>query len=72
MEWIKFKDQHPQEKMDVLVTDGETIGAGSIEYYNNKRDFHLHGAGFSGWEWEWDWGDSKNVTHWMPLPGLPD
>lgn len=73
MKWTKFIDQYPPQGVDVLVTDGKSIGAGYIEHYGpyDEKNFHLHGSGFSGYEWEWDWSNNKDLTHWMPLPKLP-
>ena len=73
MKWIKFTDKHPKENESVLVTDGESIGSACIQYYGKDNEhFHLIGAAHGGYEWEWNWGQDENVTHWMPLPKLPN
>ena len=52
----------------VLVTDGTVIVSASISLH---PFFWLDPVGFGGYEWDWDF-DTKEITHWMPLPPLPD
>lgn len=54
----------------VLATDGKVIVV--LERGDAFRGGYCpHAVGFSGYEWEFDfvWGD---LTHWMPLPPLPN
>jgi len=56
----------------ILVTDGNVIDFGFIEFSEDKDDFHRTVvndiAVVSIGEYEWDIG---KPTHWMPLPKPP-
>jgi hypothetical protein len=62
--WISVKDKLPVEiEKDYLVTDGENI---DVYWWKKLRTKE-----------KWIWNDRDeffdfNVTHWMPLPELPD
>ena len=57
-QWHNAEVDPPEPMVEVLITDGDTIGMGSV----------LDG--------EWLWRDLSlscgPVTHWMPMPDLPD
>ena len=53
----------------VLVTDGKVIVV--VARSNLYGDAWPDAVGFGGYEWEWDF-EWKDLTHWMPLPPLPD
>jgi hypothetical protein len=58
MNWIDVKDQLPEEKKQILITDGEFVKLGY----------------FSIWDNGYFWGAPpylSQITHWMPLPELP-
>ena len=66
MEWISVKDRLPESKyhgMNILTVNKRHGVSTDYSYYDNK----------------WWWIDSKDncftdddVTHWMPLPELPE
>jgi hypothetical protein len=60
MGWIPVDEKKPEPFKDVLVTDGTEITVG---YYSTSRPW-------SGWETPENY--SGDVTHWQPLPELPD
>ena len=64
MEWISVKDEMPNpkigESVHVLVSDG---GQMFIEIYHASKI-----SSYSGFLLE---SSVRNVTHWMPLPALP-
>ena len=71
-EWISVKDRLPESKEKVLVYGGRT----EIWFNGTKRPMpsihtgYLRGFG-EGW-FGWDHHDYIcDVTHWMPLPELP-
>lgn len=53
----------------ILATDGKVIVV--LERGENAGRNWPDPVGFGGYEWEWDfyWGD---LTHWMPLPPMPN
>lgn len=61
MEWISVKDGLPEDGKDYLVTDGDAC---MVAAYNN---------GIKKWNFFVidHYLDSKDVTHWMPLPEPP-
>lgn len=60
-EWISVKDKLPQNKYDfLLVTDGAACRVAKFHIDKGYWDFY----GLRFWE-------SKDVTHWMPLPKPP-
>ena len=65
MEWVKCSDRLP--------TQGESVGY----TYDGKSIRHdVSYPGYNGsWESENSIGfyvDERNITHWMPLPQLPE
>jgi len=65
MEWISVKEKKPDpeigESVHVLVSDGGQI---FIEIYHASKI-----PSYSGFLLE---SSVRNVTHWMPLPDLPE
>lgn len=59
MEWIKCSDRLPYENQDVLVF--LKSGIISIERITFPKDGNL-----------WSCIDKHCITHWMPLPNLPE
>lgn len=70
----KISDWQPIETVPrdipVLLTDGRVVVAAVIDSEEFRGIVRVREYGFSGWEWEWEflW---KDLTHWMPLPALP-
>ena len=67
MPWIKVKDQlPPPEEKEYLVSDGQYV-----DVYWWKKFI------YSAKKYEWTWSDrdewfDMTVTHWMPLPEVPN
>jgi len=74
LQWIDIKNQAPPVNVGVLVTDGKSITVCILEYLsypNSGMKILLMGAhGWGGPEWEFDF-QTEEITHWMPLPELP-
>lgn len=70
MEWIEIKKELPNIGLGVLISDGKDMA--SAERCKSHREDKLAwtGYGYGGYEWEFDFNEDE-VTHWMPLPGLP-
>jgi len=62
--WWSVKEKLPDCMHNVLVTDGKDIGIGWI--------FGLGSNGNVSWAAPFADIDGRDVTHWMPLPALPD
>lgn len=71
--WIKFEDRRPEVKYNgelvnfsnkVLVTDGKRVHTGIRCLIGGRESFHIEAyiSEFS----------SDEMTHWMPLPELPN
>ena len=54
----------------ILVTDGEKIICCEVQNLGGGV-FWLAGHNFDGHEWDWEF-DKNRITHWMPLPELPN
>jgi hypothetical protein len=63
-DWISVKDRLPDNDDDVLVTDGKRLEIAFWFYY-----FEPHCWSFSN---ELAGYDTGAITHWMPLPPLPE
>lgn len=71
MEWISVKDRMPSEGKFVLFyekyTDLPVIGfLRNGEWHADKSAFDATQGGLI------DFIESREVTHWMPLPELPE
>lgn len=64
-EWISVKDRVPESGVNVLVTDGIHMMVTWCEYIDNEC---LWVDNF----YEYVNVRFKEVTHWMPLPTLPE
>lgn len=69
-EWISVKDRLPEECVDVLIFNSNHIPVvGFLTYLNKNEPINWTVC---------DWHDSEltvevdYVTHWMPLPKLPE
>jgi hypothetical protein len=67
MEWIKTIERLPQEETEVIVTNGNYVTIGELANYGQWRV--LNGLGIVE---STIYLDKNRITHWMPLPGLPD
>lgn len=66
VEWISVKDMLPDENIGkVLMTDGE-------RHYIAPRGWMHRINGADGIYIPANHGAGANVTHWMPLPELPE
>lgn len=79
--WISVKDKLPPMKFDgidqhisdrvLLLVDGKYIDIGYRETFLSNED----GEGMDNWIWwfdtQHDYNAHTNVTHWQPLPPLP-
>ncbi len=65
MEWIKCSDRLPEDRIDVLVYNGEACSVSSYlkEFYNK--------FGYHEWSHNEEQFNYNEVTHWMPLPQPP-
>ena len=74
--WIRLQDQAPKIGQAVLISDGKAIYCATYAPWfrpvghpdRNMNCWDPHG--FGGSEWEWDF-EENSITHWMPLPELP-
>ncbi len=58
-EWVNIGIAYPEYHTDVLLTDGEIVGFGHL--VKTKTGKHWQSHQNLGW-----------ITHWMPLPSLPE
>lgn len=72
-QWISVKDRLPDEEEnmihDFLLTDGEEYAVGFLRRDANN---HWDNASFGWVENRRDGSGIGTVTHWMPLPELPE
>lgn len=65
-EWISINDKLPEQNQEVLTCRGRCIG-NLINVYTYMGD--------NKWEDNygyWNSAEGEGITHWMPLPKLPD
>lgn len=72
--WISVKDKLPNKTSSYLVVlDGEDI---DIRLFNSKEDPYQTWSSmlnkFIVLNSRGEWQSTNRVTHWMPLPELPD
>ena len=60
-EWISVKDRLPEKDTSVLYTNGKEMFSGFLLSNMRHDPFWSHYDDF----------EDTDVTHWMPLPGLP-
>lgn len=64
-EWISVDDEMPRANINVLVTDGKSVGLSAC------RETRKEGKGFRVIHSGNDWECMADITHWMPLPEVP-
>lgn len=64
-DWISVTDQPMPMDVPILVAAGEIVTVVRVD------DDSLQSVGFDGYVWEYDF-QVGDITHWMPLPNLPD
>ena len=76
--WISVKDRLPSDEQEVLVIahgwDGRLVYVGSHKRVESQKSW-LTGITNKSSEWSlWGWSYLKEpmVTHWMPLPEMPE
>ena len=57
-------------KTPILITDGNIVTVTILDKCGDDPKW-MFGHGFRGYEWEYNF-DSKQATHWQPLPEPPD
>lgn len=67
MGWIKWSDKLPDTDTTILVSDGDDVTAAYFDVYQ-----HLSPNCVACSDDVADIAIDINVTHWMPLPGLPE
>ena len=60
MNWIKCSDEMPEKSVNVLIANIYTIGLAKL----NSTGFTVIASN--------DFVPKNQVTHWMPLPELPE
>ena len=60
MKWIKCSDEMPEKSVNVLIANIYTIGHAKL----NSTGFTVIASN--------DFVPKNQVTHWMPLPELPE
>lgn len=71
--WISLKDNLPQKDKWVLVATDTHIGIAQHDgnsFWENRIDGSLIVYHYGGW-YQWSYFD-KDITHWMPLPEVPN
>ena len=78
MEWISVKDRLPENEQEVLVIShgwgGRLLYVGTYKKIESEKSW-LTGitSKASDWSlWGWSYLREPQVTHWMPLPELPE
>ena len=78
MEWISVKDRLPENEQEVLVIShgwgGRLVYVGTYKKIDSETSW-LTGitSKASDWSlWGWSYLREPHVTHWMPLPELPE
>lgn len=67
MEWISVEDSLPENMEDVLFTDGKDIYHGYIMYEYEIGETNDPARWYTSSDCNVDM-----VSHWMPLPKLPE
>ena len=73
MKWIKTKDKLPKNFTKVLCTDGEYVYYSEYTSpnsgFNDSKFILVKGVGIVA---PFDYYHKKIITHWMPLPKIPN
>lgn len=77
--WTSVKDGLPEEDGDYWVCQtifGKWRTVNTASFSKRMRDARspLYGKKNIFWQSDYEWGDYEhdNITHWMPLPPLPE
>lgn len=78
MQWISVKDRLPENEQEVLAIShgwgGRLVYVGKYKKIESETSW-LTGitSKASDWSlWGWSYLREPQVTHWMPLPELPE
>ncbi len=73
MKWIKTEDKLPNNFTEVLCTDGKHVYYSEYTSlnsgFNNSKFILVKGVGIIQ---PFDYYHCKIITHWMPLPKIPN
>ena len=83
VEWISVKDRLPDKNGKCLCAEySKAFNRHFIEVLGFAKDLHKVDefefknkkgkSGFYDYDSEWGYTEYENVTHWMPLPELPE
>ncbi len=71
-DWISVGDRLPEFGQAVLITDGLTVAAAHADTHFYKDDrVYWDFLGIHTVDGEWIFNEN-NITHWQPLPPLPE
>lgn len=68
MDWISVEDHLPTFEKKVLAYDTQRI---CIAFRPTEDEYNEHWQVALGQD-DWPWGCTGAVTHWMPLPKVPE
>lgn len=73
-EWISVKDALPETGVNVLAVKQLKSGQRNIALAYCIREYKRHDpvTGKDTVEPYWVTGGNNNITHWMPLPEMPE
>ena len=66
--WIRVSDELPDICVNVLVTDGRSVGMGWVDENSHKDIYKIERV----WCAPNTDVDERNITHWMALPDVPN
>ena len=72
MDWTDLEKVKPEHGQQVLITDGVHIAVAEVDaVFNKDGSVWWDICNVSGHDCEWAF-DDRFITHWMPLPKLPE